>query len=149
MRKTTWGRNRRCPLTCVGAPAAVAQGITAPAPVTGPSPLPEVTPWRSRGSGTDASRCLCGSCGGWCNGAHPSSPPPGKQRQMEQGRCWHTTLSVPLLGGRDREHGWRAGGTGIRSSRGEICQSSSFRTPRHASQLTYTFLMTVAPLCLH
>lgn len=56
------------------------------------SPLPEVTPCRSRGSETEACPCVCGSYGRWSNGAHPSWSP-----RKAQGGHWHLMLSVTLL----------------------------------------------------
>jgi len=105
VRQTPWGRNYRCPLICTAATAAVAQGLTALALVVGPSPLPEVTPCRSRSSETDACPCFGGSCAGWCDGAHPSSFPREAQGDGAA-RCWHMMLSARRQGQRAWVESW-------------------------------------------
>lgn len=109
MRQITWERNYRRPLTSIAATAAVAQAITALALVTGPSPLPEVIPCRSRSSRTDVCPCLCVSVGAdaWCTSILIP------YRQLKQGGCWLMMLSVLLLRGREKEQWWRDRDTNI------------------------------------
>lgn len=64
------------------------------------------------------------------DGAHPSWSPRKAQGDGSGRALAHDAFYDPAER-RDRELGWRAGDTHICSSRNGICQSSSFRTPRH------------------
>lgn len=136
----TLGRSYGCPLTCGAAIAAVAQGTAALALVAVPSPLPEVTPCRSRDSETDACLSVCGSCGCWSNGAHPSWCPRKAQGDGSGRALAHDAFCDPAWR-RDRTH--LQHGMGFAGARRSGPQGINFCCDLHCPYDCSTFLFTL------